>query len=165
MSRMLGWVFVLICAICAPLFIILSFTMPDLVIDGGPRVRTINFLIPIVLGWLAVLPRSVREWRDLWTGNPFAQRFFGRKPAGFFGDYRRRRTMLGHVLLFGSIGLFALCLYSGTVHVDMFIIGFLFIVSLSSWIIRLELNGDQTAAMVRQVASALVYRPGTHRGT
>lgn len=162
---MLGWVFVLICAICAPLFIILSFTMSDLALAGGPRLKTVNFLIPVVIGWLALMPRSAREWRDLWTGNPFAQRFLGGRAAGFFGDYQRRLTVLGYVLLLAPIALFALCLFMGTVHVELFIIGFLFIVSLGSWIIRLELNGDRTAAIIRQIATALIYRTDTHRGS
>src|SRR3546814_16704317 len=46
----------------------------------------------------------------------------------------------------------------GAVHAELFIIGFLSLVALSSWIMRLESDGDKTAAAIRQIASALDYR-------
>src|SRR3546814_4571246 len=71
-----------------------------------------HFLIPVIIGWLALFPRSREELDDLRRGHPLAQRFFGGRPGGFFGDYRRRLTRPGKLILYGSIGLTALLMRS-----------------------------------------------------
>ena len=163
MNRAIGWIFVAICTVSAFLALIFSFTETE-ALPGSVRVNTFQFFIPVAIGWLAMVPRSRRDWHDLWTGHPLAQRFFGGKPAGFFGDYRRKLTGFGKALLVGTIALFALVIVLGAVRVDLFIIGAFYIVALSSWIIRLELDGDRGARIVRGIASALIYKDAAHTG-
>lgn len=164
MKRFIGWVFVIICLVSALLAIVFSFTEADARIPGSIRMGAIHFLIPIAIGWLAMFPRSLKELRDLATGHPIAQRFFGGKPSGFFGDYRRKLTRFGTFLIFGLLGLFILVIWLGAVQADLFIISFLYIAALSLWIIRLELGGDRIARLIRDIASALVYQEPPHHG-
>src|SRR3546814_6138435 len=78
-----------------------------------------HFLIPVIIGWLALFPRSREELDDLRRGHPLAQRFFGGRPGGFFGDYRRRLTRPGKLILYGSIGLTALLMLLGAVRIEL----------------------------------------------
>lgn len=157
MKRAAGWAFAAICLILAVLAVIFSFIVPPPGLPGSFVLRPVHFLTPVVIGWIAVVPRSRDELRVLWRSHPLAQRFRGGAPGGFFGDYRRRLTALGRALLIGAIGLFSLFLWQGTVHVGMIIVGAFYLVAHSFWIIRLELDGDPLAAVMRQTASALVY--------
>src|SRR3546814_14865822 len=95
LSRWIGWIFVIICAISALLAIIFSFTEADARLPGSIRLGVMHFLIPVIIGWLALFPRSREALDDLRRGHPLAQRFFGGRPGGFFGDYRRRLTRPG----------------------------------------------------------------------
>src|SRR3546814_14426049 len=90
LTQALGWVFAVICAVCAPVLIVLSFVMPDSAAAGGIRISLAQFLIPVVLSWIALFPRSTREWQNLRKGHPLVKRYFGGKPAGFFVYYRRK---------------------------------------------------------------------------
>lgn len=132
--------------------------MADSVVRNGPSVTVFHYLMPIGAGWAALFPRTKQEWRELRFSNPFAQRFFGGKPAGFFGDYRRKRTLLGNALVLVPLLLFTALIYFKLVQTDLFIIGFLYIGSLAAWIMRLEISGDRVASIIRQVATMLVYQ-------
>lgn len=157
MSRWIGWIWIVICAISALLAIIFSFTEADARLPGSLRLGVVNFLIPVMIGWLAVFPRSRKEFHDLRRGHPLAQRFFGGTPGGFFGDYRRRLTPAGKWLLFGSVGLFGILMFLRLVRIDLAIIAFFYLVALNYWIIRLEIGGDPLAGLIRRIGTALVY--------
>ncbi len=153
-----------ICAICASLAIIFSFIEADLSLPGSIRLGVAQFVMPVVVGWLAVFPRSIKELDELVHGHPIAQRFFGGKPGGFFGDCRRKLTPFGKGVLFGCIGFFGFMLVLGIVRFELIIIGFLYLVAFCSWIMRLELGGDRAAHIIRQIATELVYQPRPHHG-
>lgn len=157
MSRWIGWIFVIICAISALLAIIFSFTEADARLPGSIRLGVMHFLIPVIIGWLALFPRSREELDDLRRGHPLAQRFFGGRPGGFFGDYRRRLTRPGKLILYGSIGLTALLMLLGAVRIELAIIGIFYLVALCYWVMRLEKSGDRLAGLLRRIGTALVY--------
>src|SRR3546814_9623967 len=90
---------------------------------GQHQAGVMHFLIQVIIGWLALFPRSREELDDLSRGHPLAQRFFGGRPGGFFGDYRRRMTSPGNLILYGSIGLTALLMLPGAVRIELAIIG------------------------------------------